>query len=160
MGFLDKIRKTADDFTESAKTSLSQNEDLSNGILKMKSTLGDTATKFADSLPTRAEVKKSLIKQVVTTDYQMMTDSFNAISDEIPQVATDKLIPAIDVLRVASVAYNESTAEDREDVFLSCLVENIDAESVLEEVAPYIRDFPFGGVIVLILRLIIRYKKG
>lgn len=155
MSFFDRMKKAAEALTEPTEASLPSSED--SGTSNLKSIFSDSATKIKDVIPTGASVKTSLIKQAVTTDYGKLEQSINLASGEVP--ATDCLIPVIDVLKLASETYNESTSENREDEFVNCLIENIDAEAVLKEVEPYIQLIPSGNYIVLILRMIVKWTK-
>ena len=155
MSFFDRIKKAAEVLTEPTEASLASSEESSTSNLK--SIFSDSAAKIKDAVPSGANVKASLIKQAVTTDYGKLEQSINLASGEVP--ATDSLMPVISVLKLASETYNESTSENREDEFVNCLIENIDAEAVLKEIEPYIQLIPSGNYIVLILRMIVKWKK-
>lgn len=115
--------------------------------------LKDTANNLAASLPT----KSAIIKQVSSVNYDKALDSVKALEEKAPD--SQNLIAPIQLLQEASTIYNQSESENKDDEFINYIIENIDAEQVLDKIEPVIQYIPNGNYIVMALRFIIKMKK-
>ncbi|WP_455590570.1 hypothetical protein [Bacteroides sp.] len=120
---------------------------------KLKEVTSDSVNNIIASLPT----KSVLIKQATSANYENMLVSVNALGESIP--ASKSLIAPIQLLNEASVAYNQSESENKDEEFINYIIDNIDAEKVLCEIEPVIQYIPNGNYIVMILHFIINLKK-
>ena len=120
---------------------------------KLKEVTSDSVNNIIASLPT----KSVLIKQATSANYENMLVSVNALGESMP--ASKSLIAPIQLLNEASVAYNQSESENKDEEFINYIIDNIDAEKVLCEIEPVIRYIPNGNYIVMILHFIINLKK-
>lgn len=101
--------------------------------------------------------KSVIVKQATSVDYEKLLFSLNTISETVP--ASTKLVVPIQLLNEASIRYNQSDSEMKDDEFINYLVDNIDAEQILSEIEPVAQYIPNGNYIVMVLRFIINLKK-
>ncbi len=119
---------------------------------KLKEVTSDSVNNIIASLPT----KSVLIKQATSVNYENMLASVNTLGESVP--ASKSLIAPIQLLNEATVAYNQSESENKDEEFINYIIDNIDAEKVLCEIEPVIQYIPNGNYIVMILRFVINLK--
>lgn len=119
---------------------------------KLKEVTSDSVNNIIASLPT----KSVLIKQATSVNYENMLASVNTLGESVP--ASKSLIAPIQLLNEATVAYNQSESENKDEEFINYIIDNIDAEKVLCEIEPAIQYIPNGNYIVMILRFVINLK--
>ena len=119
---------------------------------KLKEVTSDSVNNIIASLPT----KSVLIKQATSVNSENMLASVKKMGESVP--ASKSLIAPIQLLNEATVAYNQSESENKDEEFINYIIDNIDAEKVLCEIEPVIQYIPNGNYIVMILRFVINLK--
>jgi hypothetical protein len=144
----DKIKKITNE------TTVSLQDKVTNNLNIAKETTVSLQDKVANNL--KDGLKLQIIKQAANINYNVISSSIKALDKggSIPQ----SIILSIDLLQKATDEYNRSENPNRDDEFLNYLINNIDAGLVLETLAPFIKQIPYGGIIVMVLKLIVKYK--
>jgi hypothetical protein len=142
MGIFDKIKKIGDEIS----------------IDKLKKTTDEATISLQTQINNvSGNLKPQIIQQAVNINY-------DAISTSLRRVNRVHLIPecvilSMEILQKASDDYKASLECDKDEKFLNCIVNNIDAKFVLENIKPIVKLIPAGGIIVMLLKLILKLKK-
>jgi hypothetical protein len=145
---LDKIKKAASETTDSLQ------DKVSNNLAKAKETTDSLQDKVTNNL--KNELKPQIIKQATSINYSAISSALKLL-DKMHSVPKS-VIDSIDLLQNAANEYKQSDKPDRDDEFLNYLVNNVDAKLILTSIEPIVKLIPFGEIIVLLLKLIIKYK--
>jgi hypothetical protein len=141
MGIFDKIKKIGDEIS----------------IDKLKKTTDETVVSLQTQVnSTSSNLKPQIINQAVNINY-------GAISTSLRKINRVHLIPkcvilSLDILQKASDDYKASLECDKDEKFLNCIANNIDAKFVLDSIKPIVKLIPAGGIIVMLLKIIVSRK--
>ena len=112
----------------------------------------------ASSLITKAnDMKPQIIDQAANINYNAIAVSLQTIRPvySVP----NSVILSMKILQNAADDYNASTAKDKDERFLNCIVNQIDAEFLLASIKPMAKFIPGGGVIIKMLQLVVLITK-
>lgn len=102
------------------------------------------------------EIKTAIIGKVVSVDYGIVLEHLNSNKNTYPR--TDLLISTVATLQEAAEIYKASDSPCKENDFMLYLVTNIDPEKVINELEPIATLIPMGSLILMILKLLLKYK--
>jgi hypothetical protein len=150
MGILDKVKQVTD-------VAVKTNEFTTNykgQFDKVKKMSGDATQSLQKKV---TDTKPQIIKQATTIDYDEVIAILKVVdtTDSIPEA----VFLSITLLQKAADEYKQSSNPNKDEEFLQCIVNNIDAEMILKVLEPIASQIPtYGWAIVLILRLIIKLR--
>jgi len=129
------------------------------GLLnKFKKITGEIATHFHPHVSkVKSELKPQIIKQATNINYGAISNYLRTNEHGIS--VNESVIVSIDLLQKAANDYKESSEENKNETFISCIVDNIDAEFILASIKPIAQFIPGGKVLVLLLELLIKAKQ-
>jgi hypothetical protein len=104
---------------------------------------------------TKIDVKSIVVRNIVNIDYDTVLIGLNLCKVLVPSSVTH----GIRLIKSASILYKESDSENREDDFVNYLTDNLDAEYILNDIKPIVKMIPFGGLIMLLIKYIIKRQK-
>ena len=111
-----------------------------------------------DKVKSVGEIKSAIIGYVFSIDYSFILDHLNNNKNNYPM--SDLIISTVETFIEAGEIYktSESICKDRD--FIIYMVTNIDPEKVINELEPIVSLVPWGGVILLVLKLLIKLNKA
>ena len=118
---------------------------------------GETFDSVNNSIQQTEIVKPMVIKQAVSVNYDSVLTSLRVLQSRYPQ--TSLVIESVEIIKEASIVYNNSESPSKDEEFINAIVKSVDAERVLSAIEPIIEIIPAGKIITMFLRLIIKYKK-
>lgn len=130
MGLFDNIKKIASDTVDSVNNTFQQSEG----------------------------IKPMLIKQAASINYDSVLESIDSINTIHPK--TKLIVDAVGVIKEASIDYNNSESLTRDDEFIQKLVCRIEAERVIAELEPIVSMIPFGSVLLMIIKMLLKFKNN
>lgn len=130
MGLFDNIKKIASDTVDSVNNTFQQSEG----------------------------IKPMLIKQAASINYDSVLESIDSINTIHPK--TKLIVDAVGVIKEASIDYNNSESLTRDDEFIQKLVCRIEAERVIAELEPIVSIIPFGSVLLMIIKMLLKFKNN
>lgn len=122
-------------------------EKVSIDSLKEKVSIGSLKEKISDSKP-------MMIGYVANINYDKALDAVNKIGGKYPET-----VGIIRVLQRESAGYNESQQENKEDVFISNVINSINPDNVLNEIEPIVSYIPHGNYLVMFLKYLAKKKQ-
>jgi hypothetical protein len=182
MGIFDKIKQVAVDTTDKAAASIKETAAASAQAVKETATASaqavketttasaqavketatavkETATASAQSIQeTAAIMKPQIIKQAASINYGtvgIVLQKLKPIYSVPPSVILSMVI-----LQTAADEYKTSSDEDKDDKFLSCIADSIDAAFFLTVLEPLAKFVPGGTIIVSILKMLFVKNKN
>jgi hypothetical protein len=121
----------------------------------VKNKVSETSSSAVNLVSNSGEMMKSVVvKQAIGVNYKTVSLALTKTKVPIPS----SLNHGIEVIKNAADMYNKSVSKNKEDEFISYLVENLDAKHILNDITPIVKIIPFGSIIVYLLRFIIRKK--
>jgi hypothetical protein len=171
MGILDKMKKIASETTVSlqdkvsnnlakaSETTVSLKDKVSDNLAKASETAISLQGKVTSNL--KNELKPQIIQQAAKINYGEISSALKLLDNEHP--VPEIVILSIDLLQNAADEYKQSDKPDRDDEFLSCLVNNVDAKFILASIEPIVIFIPppyniYVKMTVWLLKLIVNYK--
>jgi len=122
----------------------------------VKNKVSETSSSAVNLMSNSGEMVKSVVvKQAVEINYETVLLALTKAKVSIPS----SLNHGIEIIKNAADIYNKSVSENKDDEFISYLVENLDAKHILNDITPIVKIIPFGSIIMYLLRFIIRKKE-
>ena len=103
------------------------------------------------------EFKPQIIKQATNINYGAISNFLQ--TNNLGVSVNESVIISIDLLQKAANDYNNSLEENKDEKFLSCIIDNIDADFILASIKPISNFIPGGKVLIFLLELVIKSKK-
>lgn len=111
-----------------------------------------------DKIKSVGEVKSAIIGKVVSVDYEPVIVHLQENSRSYPR--TELLLATVETLQQASLVYKASESPGRDGEFMLFLLSSIEPEKVIDELEPVAAFIPMGSLILMILRLLLKYKRS
>lgn len=108
----------------------------------------------------KPELKKSLAKGLASVNYDAVTSFLEKNKANHPQL--DVAIGAMNALNQVTSAYKVSNSENPEQELIDNLIslsKEIRFDEVLNVLEPFADKIPFGGIIIMVLRLFTNLKQ-
>lgn len=125
---------------------------------KVKGIAGSNIRTAVDSLKDGANIKNSIISKVISVDYDKVLSHLE--EDKLIRSKKEVLIISVQTLKNGAEEYKVSESLTKDDDFLNYILSNIDAEKAIAELEPIINLIPMGSIILVILKLLMNYKKN
>jgi hypothetical protein len=125
---------------------------------KVKKTVSETTVSLQDKV--KSELKPQIIKQAVKIDYSKISYALKHL-DRVHSIP-ETIILSIDLLQNAADEYKQSDSPNKDDEFLNYIIKSVDANFILASIEPIARfiPFPFGNMLVMLLKLIVKWKNN
>ena len=111
-----------------------------------------------DKIKSIGDIKAAIVGKVVSIDYSPVIEHLTQNKNAYP--GADILISSVNTVKEAAKAYTTSGSKCKESDFLLHLASNIDPEKVIKELEPIASLIPMGSIILLILKLLLKFKKN
>jgi hypothetical protein len=155
----DKVKKAVNETTVSLQDKVKKvNETTVSLQGKVKKAVNETTVSLQDKVK-RNELKPQIIKQAANIDYSKISSALKQLNKvhPIPKI----VILNIDLLQNAADEYKQSDNPNKDNEFLNYIIKSVDAKFILASIEPIMRfiPFPFGNMLVMLLKLIVIYIK-
>ena len=122
----------------------------------LKKMTSDKIDSIGTTLQPTEGIKQMLIKQAVAINYDAVLTTVNTVDFINPK--TKLIVDCVEVLKEASLEYNNSESPTREDEFIDYITSRINAERVIAELEPIVNMIPLGTPLLIVIKLILKIK--
>uniref|UniRef100_UPI00404906AE hypothetical protein n=1 Tax=Flavobacterium sp. TaxID=239 RepID=UPI00404906AE len=128
---------------------------------KLKSLANTGIQSAITSIQNNEQLTNSIIEKIILIDFEKAEEFVINNEAVIPQ--SEIIKSTLRVLSQASNDYRVSETDNlqiRNKFFLNTLVNNIDAQKTVNALEPIANIIPFGGTILFVLKMILKYKNN